>query len=207
IVPSQRELVASVAEGRGADPAVSARAKRVSIHNNYFTFPVIVLMVISHFPAVYASGLNWLLLLALVAAGAAVRHLLNIRFTFPVWRPALAGTLALGVLALIAIMRYGSSANAVRPAAKSGPVSFADARTIIDRRCASCHSSAPSDLSFGVAPGGVAFDSPEQIRAHVARIRERAIVTRTMPPENKTNITGTERAILGRWIAQGASTR
>jgi len=207
IVPSQRELVASVTEGRGADPAVSARAKRVSIHNNYFTFPVIVLMLISHFPAVYSSRLNWLLLLVLIAAGAAVRHVMNIRFTFPAWRPALAATMVGGVVALIAIMRLGSTADAVSVSNASGPVSFTDVSRIIDRRCAACHSTTPSDLSFGPAPGGVTFDTPEQIVAHVVRIRERAVVTRTMPPGNKTNITDLERAMLGRWISQGAATR
>jgi uncharacterized membrane protein len=207
IVPSQRELVASVSEGRGADPAVSARAKRVSIHNNYFTFPVIVLMVISHFPAVYGSRLNWLLMLVLIAAGAAVRHLLNIRFTYPAWRPVLAGTLVGNVVALIGILRLGSVANTVGASDSSAPVSFTEARHVIDRRCASCHAAEPSDVSFGVAPGGVMFDTPEQILAHVARIRERAVMTRTMPPGNKTNITDAERAMLGRWIAQGAHTR
>jgi len=207
IVPSQRELVASVSEGRGADPAVSARAKRVSIHNNYFTFPVIVLMVISHFPAIYASRLNWLLLLVLIAGGAAVRHVLNIRFTLPSWRPVLAGTLLASVVALIAILRLGSTAMTAVAADSSAPVTFADARSVIDRRCSACHSMAPSDLTFGPAPGGVAFDSPAQILAHAARIQERAVTTRTMPPANKTNLTEAERALLGRWIAQGAVTR
>jgi uncharacterized membrane protein len=207
IVPSQRELVASVAEGRGADPAVSARAKRVSIHNNYFTFPVIVLMLISHFPGVYGSRLNWLLLLVLIAAGAAVRHVLNIRFTFPAWRPVLVATMVASVLALIVILRIGSAANTVARSDSSAPVTFAEARHVIDRRCAACHSAAPSDLSFGAAPGGVMFDTPEQILAHVARIRERAVVTRTMPPGNKTNITEAERYMLGRWIAQGPIAR
>jgi uncharacterized membrane protein len=207
IVPSQRELVASVSEGRGADPAVSARAKRVSIHNNYFTFPVIVLMLISHFPAVYGSRLNWLLLLVLIAAGAAVRHIMNIRFTFSSWRPVLAGTVVGSVLALISILRFGSTANAVGAVDSSAPVNFTEARRIIDRRCTACHSAAPSDVSFGVAPGGVTFDTPEQILAHVARIRERAVASRTMPPANKTKITDVERALLGRWIALGAKTR
>ena len=207
IVPSQRQLVASVSEGRGADPAVSARAKRVSIHNNYFTFPVIVLMLISHFPAVYGSRLNWLLLLVLIAAGGAVRHVLNIRFAFPAWRSALAATMVGSVLALIAILRAGSPASTVGASDSSAPVSFSEARRVIDRRCAACHSAEPSDVSFGVAPRVVMFDTPEQILAHVARIRERAVVTRTMPPGNKTNITEAERAMLGRWILQGATIR
>jgi uncharacterized membrane protein len=207
IVPSQRELVASVAEGRGADPAVSARAKRVSIHNNYFTFPVIVLMLISHFPGVYGSRLNWLLLLVLIAAGAAVRHVLNIRSTFPAWRPTLGATMVGSVLALIAILRFGSAANSAAVSDSSAPVTFNEARHVIDRRCAACHSAAPSDVSFGVAPGGVMFDTPEQILARLARIQERAVATKTMPPANKTNITDAEREILGRWITQGANMR
>ena len=164
-------------------------------------------MLISHFPAVYGSRLNWLLLLVLIAAGAAVRHVLNIRFTFPAWRPALAATLVGSVVALIAILRVASAANTVRASDSSAPVSFAQARRVIDRRCAACHSAEPSDMSFGAAPGGVMFDTPEQILAHVARIRERAVVTRTMPPGNKTNITDVEREMLGQWIAQGAVTR
>jgi uncharacterized membrane protein len=207
IVPSQRQLVGSVSQGRGADPAVSARAKRVSIHNNYFTFPVILLMLISHFPGVYGSRLNWLLLLVLIASGAAVRHVLNIRFTFPAWRPLLAGTMVGSVLAMIAVQRVGSAPMAVSAPDSSAPVSFTQARRVIDRRCAACHSAEPSDMSFGVAPAGVMFDTPEQILARVARIRERAVVTRTMPPGNKTNITEAEREMLGRWIAQGALTR
>jgi uncharacterized membrane protein len=203
IVPSQRELVAAVAEGRGGDAAVSARAKRVSIHNNYFTFPVIILMLISHFPAVYGNPDNWLLLLLLVVLGVAVRHLLNIRFDYPAWRPALAGTLVAGGVLLYGLLRNGAASPAEAVAAAAGPVSFAEVKQVIDRRCAACHSAHPSDLSFGVAPGGVRYDTPEQIVSYAARIRERAVITRTMPPGNKTRITEEERALLGRWVQQG----
>ncbi|MEO8193681.1 MAG: urate hydroxylase PuuD [Gemmatimonadales bacterium] len=202
IVPSQRELVASVAEGRGANPVVSDRAKRVSIHNNYFTFPVIVLMISSHFPAIYGHRLNWLLLLVLVAAGAAVRHVLNLRWTFTSWKPALAGTIAASVLALWGILRFGAAPPPLSAAVISGPVSFAEVRHVIDRRCAVCHSERPIDLSFGPAPGGVTFDTPEQIVARAERIRQRAYVIATMPPNNKTEITEEERELLGQWALQ-----
>jgi uncharacterized membrane protein len=205
IVPSQRELVKSVAgEGR-ADPAISARAKRVSINNNYITFPVIALMVSAHFPSVYSHRWSWVLLLLIVATGAAVRHLMNIRFTTPWWRPALVGTIALSAVVLYAALTFASAPATTSAAASGVPtvVSFADARHVIDRRCAACHSLQPADSSFGAAPAGVAFDLPAQIQSHAARIRERAVVTRTMPPANKTHITEQERAILGRWIDQG----
>jgi uncharacterized membrane protein len=210
IVPSQRELVKSVTTGGRADAAISARAKRVSIHNNYFTFPVIVLMVSSHFPSLYAHRWNWLVLLLLCVTGAVVRHLMNIRFTFRSWAPALAGTTVAATVALFAMLSAGSRSNEAATAVDaSGPreVSFSEARHVIDRRCAACHSANPSDLSFGVAPGGVMFDSPEQIAAGVLRIRERAVVTRTMPPGNKTRMTENERLLLGRWIEQGAALR
>jgi uncharacterized membrane protein len=208
IVPSQRELEASVAEGRGAAASaeLSARAKRVSIHNNYFTFPVIVLMVSNHFPSVYGHSLNWLLLLVLCVAGAAVRHVLNLRWTYGQWKPALAGVIAASVGILYVLMHVTFTPTSKVAAPSTGLVSFADARHVIDRRCVVCHSSNPSDLTFGRAPGGVAFDTPDQIVARAARIQERAIVTRTMPPANKTNITDGERAILARWIAQGGGT-
>ena len=184
-----------------ADPAVSARAKLVSIHNNYFVFPVIVLMVSSHFPNIYANRLNWLLLLILVAGGAVVRHVLNIRYTMPRWPAALTATIVIGVAALYATMRLGAAPSL--PAVDSAaPVTFADVRSIIDRRCTVCHSAQPSDMTFGAVPGGVKFDTPEEIESLAARIHERAVLTRTMPPANKTAITDAERALLGRWSGQ-----
>ncbi|HET9729535.1 MAG TPA: urate hydroxylase PuuD [Acidimicrobiia bacterium] len=206
IIPSQRELVATVAQGRGGDPKVSARAKRVSIHNNYFTFPVIVLMVSNHFPSVYGNSRSWLLLLVLIASGVAVRHVLNIRFAYPSWKPVLAGTFVASVAVLYILLVWVTPPPAANAMGSAIPerVSFADARNVIDRRCAVCHSAQPADLTFGIAPAGVMFDTPEQIAARVLRIRERAIVTRTMPPANKTNISDGERALLARWIDQGA---
>lgn len=212
IVPSQRELVKSVAEGASANlKALSALAKRVSIHNNYFTFPVIVLMVSNHFPGVYGSRLSWALLLVLIAGGAWVRHVLNIRWTFPQWRPALWTTMFATVVLLIVVMRAGmrmdsAAALAVSGSASGGiasnaPVTFADVRHIIDRRCTECHSATPTDPVFTTAPLGVMFDTPEQIEARKARILERAVVTKTMPLGNKTGMTVGERQNLARWIS------
>jgi uncharacterized membrane protein len=197
IVPSQHALVKSV-EGGAVDASLSARAKRVSIHNNYFTFPVIALMLSSHFPAIYGSPYNTWLLFAIIAAGALVRHILNIRWTFAGWKPALTAAIAASVLLIWGLVEFGATPVASASAA-AGPVTFADARHIIDRRCAVCHSERPTDSTFGRMPAGVAFDTPEQIVARSARIRERAYVTRTMPPGNKTGITQAERAMLGAW--------
>lgn len=208
IMPSQRVLVAWVTAGRPPDPALAIAAKTRSIHNNYLTFPVIVLMVSNHFPGIYGHRLSWLLMLVLIAVGAAVRHILNVRFTFQQWKPALCLTLAIGFAVLYVVGRAGAGASG--PASADGAadipaqVSFADARSIIDRRCAACHSATPSITDFGAAPGGVSFDDPARIQALAARIRARAVETRTMPLGNRTNMTERDRALLARWIDQGA---
>ena len=203
IMPAQRELVAAVEQGRAPDPAPSLRAKERSIHNNYMTFPVIVLMLSSHFSGLYSGRDGWLVLAVLVLAGASVRHILNIRFGFPRWRPALAATLAASVAGIYLAAAAPAPARGATAAPGTGTATFAQANAIIQKRCSVCHSADAADRTFGAAPGGVAFDTPEQIRARIDRIRFRAVETQTMPPANKTFMTPAERAVLGQWIAQG----
>ena len=204
IMPSQRELVSAVEQGRQPDPAPSRRAKERSIHNNYMTFPVIVLMLSSHFSGLYGNReVAWIALGVLVLAGAAVRHILNIRFTFPRWKPALAATVAVSLAALFLLAAPARRSAAATPGAQTGTVTFVQAQRVIQKRCAVCHSADAADRTFGAAPAGVAFDTPEQIRARLDRIRFRAVESQTMPPANKTFMTAEERALLGRWIAQG----
>ena len=58
-------------------------------------------MLSAHFPSLYAQR-GELPLLAIVIGGAAVRHILNIRFTYRPWKPALAATLV-ATAALLAV--------------------------------------------------------------------------------------------------------
>jgi uncharacterized membrane protein len=183
--------------------ADSDRAKRVSIHNNYFTFPVLALMVSNHFPSLYGAQSSWQILLVLIAGGAAVRHILNVRYTTRYWQPVLGLTMAATLGGIYTLQRQDQP-NSSALSTSALPPTFADARHIIDRRCASCHSASPTDVTFGPTPAGVAFDTPEEIRARLPRINERAVVTRTMPPANKTHITDVERDMLRRWISAGA---
>jgi uncharacterized membrane protein len=201
VVPSQRELVAATKAGQPQDPALSYRAKLRSIHNNYMTFPVLFIMISNHFPGTYGNTLNWLILAILMTGGALVRHFLNIRFTYGQWLRYAAAS-AIVALALVGILM--ARARGPASASASAPVSFAAARDVIQRRCIQCHSAHPTDNVFTAAPAGVMFDTPEQIQRMVARIKERAVISKTMPFGNKTNITDDERALLGAWIDQGA---
>jgi uncharacterized membrane protein len=203
VVPSQHQLVAATRAGLAQDPALSNRAKQRSIHNNYMTFPVIFIMISSHFASTYGNQLNWLILAILMVGSAAVRHFMNIRFTYGNWlRLAAATTLVTVALVFYLIARARGPAGV---AAGSAPVAFADARTIIQQRCVTCHSAQPTDDLFTAAPAGVAFDTPEQIQAMALRIKERAVILKTMPFGNKTGMTDAERERLGAWIEQGAN--
>jgi uncharacterized membrane protein len=205
IMPSQRELVAATEAGKPQNPALAYRAKQRSIHNNYMTFPLIFIMISNHFPSTYGNQLNWLILAILMVGSALVRHFMNIRFWYGGWlRAAAAAALATFALVFFLIARTTSPANT---AAASEPVAFADARAVIARRCVVCHSATPTDDLFKVAPAGIMFDTPEQIQRMAARIKERAVTSKTMPLGNKTGITEAERALLGRWIDQGASVK
>jgi uncharacterized membrane protein len=99
-------------------------------------------------------------------------------------------------------------AIAIRPddadPADTTAVPFAQVASIVEQRCTVCHSLTPTDPSFSSPPGGIALDTPEQIRARANAIEEQAVRTRAMPLGNVTGMTDAERELLGRWIRQGA---
>ncbi|HUF14218.1 MAG TPA: urate hydroxylase PuuD [Longimicrobiales bacterium] len=208
IMPAQRALIASVESGAPPDTASSERAKLRSIHNNYFTFPVIALMLSSHFPSLYQGDAGWLRLGVLVLLGAGARHVLNVRYTYRGWKPALGAVIVLGTGALWLLVSRpgaGSGADPERTGVVAGPVSFGTVEAIIGKRCTVCHSASPAIRTFGAPPVGVEFDTPEQIRRLAPRIHARAVETETMPPGNATFMTDDEREILGRWTAGDAA--
>lgn len=206
IMPSQRELIAATTAGRDQDPKLSWRAKQRSIHNNYMTFPLLFIMLSNHFPSTFGHAHRAIVLGVLMVAGASVRHILNIRFGFPHWKPALAATLAASILVLTYLLvPFGAGDAAATAALAAGPpVRFADVRTVVQERCVHCHSATPKDDVFTTAPNGVIFDTPDQMHLYADRMASRAFALKTMPLANKTKMTDEERTLLGRWVAQGA---
>lgn len=202
IMPAQRQMTAAVMSGGVADRVLSERAKARSIHNNYLTYPVVVLMVSSHFPGIYGHRYAWIMLGIIVLAGAMARYFMNIRFTEPRWKYGLGATIVAGMGALYVLSASGSP---VQTAEDAEAASFAEVRHVIDRRCGSCHSSAPSDDVFRSAPLGVKFDSPAEIQRYAPRIFERAVKNRTMPLANKTRMSEREREIIRQWVEGGAN--
>ncbi len=197
IIPGQQELVNAKLAGREPQAIHGIRGKQRSVHNNYFTLPVLLAMISNHFPVLYAHSQGWLVLLALMALGAWVRHFFNLRHQGRVlWAIPLSAAAGVVLLAFVLAPR-GASTSQKR-------VTFAEAQAVIARRCVPCHSATPTQPGFAAAPNGVMFETPEQISARATLINQRAVVTRDMPLGNLTGITDQERALLGAWFAQGA---
>jgi len=200
IIPSQRRMVQATASGIAPDPLDGLRGKQRSIHNNYFTLPVLFIMISNHYPMTFGSPRSWLVLVVILLLAAYVRHFFNLRHRGrTVW--AIPITAALGTLALaIAIAPE-------RPSATGAAPSFAQVQAIIEQRCASCHAEKPSQPGFAVAPKNVMLDTPERIGASAQKIYEQAVTTRAMPIGNLTSMTDAERSMLGSWFTAGAPTR
>ncbi|SDU99877.1 urate hydroxylase PuuD [Pseudomonas mucidolens] len=99
IMPAQRALVAAIAENRTPDPALPAKGLLRSRHNNYFTLPVLFIMISNHFPSTYGSQYNWLILAGIAVAAVLVRHYFNTRHDSQKY----AWTLPAGALAMICL--------------------------------------------------------------------------------------------------------
>jgi uncharacterized membrane protein len=196
IIPAHWELVRAKEAGREPDPAANARAKLRSVHNNYLTLPVVFTMLSNHFPFTYGHSYAWLILVVLLVIGAWVRHFFNLRHMGHTawWIPASAAV-AIAVLAIL-----------IRPqneyAAGTATVPFAQVASIVERRCAACHSDHPTKVD--AAPRGIKLDTPEEIKAEAQAIEQQAVQTKAMPLGNVTGMTQAERDVLGHWIAQGA---
>jgi uncharacterized membrane protein len=195
IIPAQWKLVRAKETGREPDPVWNARAKTRSVHNNYLTLPVVFAMLSGHFPITYGHRRAWLILVTLMALGALTRHYFNLRHRgLDVW-PIL-GLAAGGVLALALLIEPSAPGSA---APGGAPVPFAQVQSIINRRCASCHSLHPTRVS--AAPMGIAFDTRAEIESRAALIDQFAVQTHTMPLGNVTGMTQPERDLLARWLA------
>src|SRR5206468_1185741 len=66
IIPAQTGLVKAVSTGTTPDPKLAKHAKTRSRHNNYMTYPVVLIMLSNHFPGVYGNASNWIILAGII---------------------------------------------------------------------------------------------------------------------------------------------
>jgi len=205
IIPGQKKMLAQIRAGQKPDPRPGRLGKIRSVHNTYFTLPVLFIMISNHFPMTYGSPYGWLALAVISAAGVLVRQffLLTHKHKIVPMLPAAAAVL-LGIVAFALAPRPQRSAGVADAASGTHTVSYAEVAPIVAGRCAVCHAAHPAQPGYSAPPEGVLLDTPAHVAANAQRIYAQAVATHAMPLGNATNITLAERATLGRWIASGA---
>ena len=204
IIPGQRKMVAAMMAGQKPDPIHGLKAKQRSVHNNYFTLPVLFIMISNHYAMTYRHEHAWAVLAAIMAAGVLIRHFFNLRHKGRTeWRYPAAGVALLLALAIAIAPR--PPAVATGAAAGGDPAArFARVQAIVNQRCVSCHADKPTQAGFASAPAGVMLHNATLLRQNAARIYQQSVQLKAMPIANLTNMTDAERAELAAWFEAGA---
>ena len=196
IIPGQRKVIAQMKAGEPVDPAHGRRAKQRSVHNTYFTLPVLAAMLSNHYAFLHGASGNWLVLVIVMAAGALIRHSFVARHRALVlgrrvpWEYA-----GFGCVLLVALGVWQAPAP-VAPVAAAAPT-FAQVQGIVKERCSLCHNAQ-------LANKGIRLDAPDMILANAPQMYQQAVVLKAMPLNNATQITAAERDALKRWYEAGA---
>jgi len=205
ILPGQRKMIRDAEAGKVPDYSFGVHAKTRSVHNTYFIFPVLFIMLSNHYSTVTHHPANWLLLLVLSVSGALVRHAMVTKVPVQRWTllPA-----SFGLVALVWMTRATPVVPSAEQAANApAAVPFSRVHAIVLNRCVSCHAAQNTDDVFKIAPNGMVLESEGQIRAAAEKIYTKVVVEKSMPfLGNKTGITDAERATIAQWYQQTVAT-
>jgi uncharacterized membrane protein len=194
IIPGQRKVVASIRAGEPVDPIHGLRGKQRSVHNTYFTLPVLIAMLSNHYGFLWSHPLNWLVLVLLMFAGAAIRQFFVARHGFKLGRNSHPWPYALAGVVVIACVIAWLAPSQTATSQQAKPVTLADAQQVVAQRCVQCHG---AQLQMK----GIRLDSADALKQHAQQVYQQAVVAKTMPLNNATGMTEDERALLGRWFS------
>ena len=204
IIPGQRTVVADLRAGRTPDAIHGQRGKQRSVHNTYFTLPVIVAMLSNHYGWLYSGPNNWLVLVLLMLAGALIRHSFVARHKAHVehrrapWEHAVVGTLVLVAMAVwLAPKPPSAEQQAAAKAAATKPAGYVEVHAVLEQRCVLCHNAQ-------VQQKNVALHTADDLKKHAQAVYQQASVLKLMPLNNATQITDAERDLIKRWYEAGA---
>jgi uncharacterized membrane protein len=198
IIPGQRKVVAAMKAGQPVDPIHGKRGKQRSVHNTYFTLPVLFAMLSNHYSMTWGHPHNWLVLVLIMVAGVLIRQFFILRhkgIVNPVY-PGVAIAMLAGVAAWIA--PSGTSASAAADKA----VDATQVRQVVQARCVQCHGEHPTLMPSPAK--GIKLESEDDIRQHAQQIYQQVVLQKAMPLGNATNMTDAERAIIAKWFEGGA---
>ena len=206
IIPGQKKVIAAIKAGQPVDPVHGQRGKQRSVHNTYFTLPVLFAMLSGHYSFTYNHPQNWLVLILMMAAGAAIRQFFVLRHGYKLgrhghpWRWALVGVLVL--VAVIVWLRppIVATNSVAKDSISTGPggqIGYKDLQPVLAQRCYSCHGEQ-------VQMKNVRLDSAALVRQHAPNIYQQVVVAKAMPMNNATALTEAERQLFKQWFEAGA---
>ncbi len=213
IIPGQRKVVAAIKAGLPVDPIHGKRGKQRSVHNTYFTLPVLFAMLSGHYSFTYSHPQNWLVLILMMFAGAAIRQFFVMRHGYKLGRNGNPiGYAVAGVVAIIAVIVWLKPAP--QPAVASGATnsvateevktpagsqnSYKLVQNTLEQHCYQCHGAQ-------VQMKNVRLDSAAGVKQHAQNIYQQVVVAKAMPMNNATGMTDAERQRIKQWFEAGAS--
>lgn len=228
IIPGQKKMVASIKAGESVDPIHGKRGKQRSVHNTYFTLPVLFAMLSNHYGWLHSHPQNWLVLILMMFAGAAIRQFFVMRHGYKLgrnshpWKYAAVGVVVLlGVMAWLkptppaalpvnpaVIAPVGQSVlqgEAEKPQAQlasnvstASAGSYENIHAIMQQYCVMCHS------ANTIAQKNVKFDTPQEVKSHAQQIYQQVVLLRKMPFGNPGALGDAERDAFKSWFEDGA---
>lgn len=205
IIPGQRRMVAALKTGQAPNPLDGSRGKQRSVHNTYFTLPVVLLMLSNHYAFTYTTPYAWLIMSLFIVAGALIRQYFVLRHS-GVNQPLypLAGSVLLAISAWLAAPAASGTATA-NGSGQTTAASLSQIHHIIEQRCVQCHATQPTQAGFASAPAGIVLESTAQITQHAEKIQQ-TVASGYMPLGNITHITDAERAAIAQWLPHEQTT-
>jgi uncharacterized membrane protein len=197
IIPNQKKMVAQLIRGETPEARYGQIGKQRSIHNNYLTLPVLLMMVSPHYPFLSTHPQSWLIVTLIILIGALARHFFNRSDAGDKFN-------AYGWTAFAAAFLVGVAIYLTAPAARTGTqasVSDAEIMTIAKTHCVMCHSRKPTNESFSEPPKNVTLEDISSFRRYAPLILTQTVVNKAMPLGNQTGMTQDERDKIGAWIA------
>jgi uncharacterized membrane protein len=235
IIPGQRTVVRQIRTGQNVDPIHGKRGKQRSVHNTYFTLPVIFAMLSNHYSFLWSHAQNWLVLIVMMFAGAAIRQFFVMRHGYKLGRnPNPLPYALVGVAALVGAIVWMKPAPAPAPepvaaakpaattATPAAPATAPASGAAATPAAAAAPAAAPANdfaavqsvleqrcyLCHGaqVQMKNLRLDSPASVKQHAQAVYQQVVVQKLMPMNNATQMTDAERALIGRWFQDGAKT-
>ena len=205
ILPGQRKMVADAQIGHLPDYSYSLKAKLRSVHNTYFIFPILFIMLSNHYAVIYNHPQNWLSLFLLTVSGALTRHAMVTQKKIERWT-LLPAAIGLTALIFMTSLSFETDPLKTKNTDNKNAITFSQVQPIFQNRCVSCHSQQPTDDVFKITPKGISLQTETEINSLLPQIYQQVVTTKAMPLGNKTQMSENEREILSAWINQQIQT-